>query len=58
MTPTNPDYKKLRVLLDHKEREFDRVNSWNLGDEESKSAKSGEDGMDDGEMDVQGVAEG
>ena len=31
---------------------------WNLGDEESKSAKSGEDGTDDGEMDVRGVAEG
>ena len=29
-----------------------------LGDEESKSAKSGEDGKDDGEMDVRSVAEG
>ena len=30
----------------------------NLGDEESKSAESGEDGTDDGEKDVRGVAEG
>ena len=30
----------------------------NLGDEGSKSAKSGEDGTDDSEMDVRGVAEG
>ena len=29
-----------------------------MGDEGCKSAKSGEDGTDDGEMDVQGVAEG
>ena len=29
-----------------------------LKPEESKSTKSGEDRMDDGEMDVQGVAEG
>ena len=27
-----------------------------MGDEESKFAKSGEDGTDDGEMDVRGVA--
>ena len=31
---------------------------WNMGDEGSKSAKSGEDGTNDGEMDVHGVAEG
>ena len=31
---------------------------WNLGDEESKSAQSEEDGTDDGEMDVRNVAEG
>ena len=31
---------------------------WNLGDEDSKSAKSGENGTDDGEMDVWGVTEG
>ena len=30
----------------------------NLGDEGSESAKSGENGMDDGEMDVRSVAEG
>ena len=29
-----------------------------MGDEESKSAESGEDRTDDGEMDVRGVAEG
>ena len=28
------------------------------GDEESESAKSGEDGTDDGEMDVRGVGKG
>ena len=32
--------------------------NWDLGDEESKSAKSGENGTDDGEMDVRSVAEG
>ena len=31
---------------------------WNLGDEKSESAKSGEDGTDDSEMDVQSDAEG
>ena len=30
----------------------------NLGDEESKSAKSGEDRTDDSEMDVRGVTDG
>ena len=29
-----------------------------MGNEESKSAKSREDGTDDGEMDVRGVTEG
>ena len=30
----------------------------NLGDEDSKNAKSGENETNDGEMDVRGVAEG
>ena len=29
-----------------------------MGNEESKSVKSAEDGTDDGEMDMRGVAEG
>ena len=38
----------------------DCIDIWdcNLGNEDSKFAKSGEDGMDAGEMDVRGVAEG
>ena len=37
---------------------INRIWDWNLGDEESKSAESGEDRTDDGEMNVWGVAEG
>ena len=38
--------------------EFIDIWDWDLGDEESESAKSGENGTDDGEMDVWSVAEG